>query len=299
MVLAVTKENFNAPATLFKTYDKSTGLKDCKIWEVVRATSAATTFFKSIKCVLDEIEFIDAGFGYNNPCRVLLEEAKRQFPDAQEFEILSIGAGLGDVVTIKNSRVSILEALKDMASNSDRVAREMDDLFEEGSDMYFRFNVERGLEDVTLSDWEKTSRIAAHTHNYINTLPKDVRQIWTDLKDLCGEESEKCRRAAFYVASTQADLPILEAQVNNSIRAPSSLWSHERCIIRYIHLLLRFGQQDQAADCIRRTRIAYRKAGLTMKAAEKAFATLEDVPVRLSFFFLLFLVFFFQSGLRH
>ena len=167
MVLAVTKENVNAPATLFKTYDKSAGFKDCKIWEVVRATSAATTFFKSIKCGLDEIEFIDAGFGYNNPCQVLLEEAKIQFPDAQEFQILSIGTGLGDVVTIKNSRMSILKALKDMASNSDRVAREMDKLFQD-SDRYFRFNVVQGLKDVTLSDWEKTSQIAAHTHNYIS-----------------------------------------------------------------------------------------------------------------------------------
>ena len=114
-------------------------------------------------------------------------------------------------------------------------------------------------------------------------LPKDVRQVWISLKDLCGEESEECRRAAFYVASAQTDLPILEAQVNNSIRTPSPLWSHERCIIKYIHLLLRYGQHDQAADCIRRTRIAYRKAGLTLKAAEKAFAALEDVPA--SFFF--------------
>src|ERR1700722_11661496 len=109
-------------------------------------------------------------------------------------------------------------------------------------------------------------------------LSKDVRQVWISLKDLCGEESEECRRAAFYVASAQTDLPILETQVNSSIRAPSPLWSHERCIIKYIHLLLRYGQHDQAADCIRRTRIAYRKAGLTLKAAEKAFATLEDVP---------------------
>jgi hypothetical protein len=36
-----------------------------------------------------------------------------------------------------------------------------------GSNDYFRFNVEQGLQDVTLSDWEQTSRISAHTHNYI------------------------------------------------------------------------------------------------------------------------------------
>lgn len=38
--------------------------------------------FTSIKCGLDGIEFIDAGFGYNNPCGVLLKEARQQFPNA-------------------------------------------------------------------------------------------------------------------------------------------------------------------------------------------------------------------------
>ncbi|KAJ4198403.1 hypothetical protein NW755_001090 [Fusarium falciforme] len=165
-VLAITKDNVDAPATLFKTYDKSTSFKNCKIWEVVRATSAATTFFKSIKCGMDEIEFIDAGFGYNNPCDVLVGEAKQVFPDAQQILVVSIGTGMGNVVDIRNTRRSILGALQSMASNSSRVAREMAVRYR-GSNDYFRFNVEQGLQDVTLSDWEQTSRISAHTHNYI------------------------------------------------------------------------------------------------------------------------------------
>ncbi|GIZ44722.1 hypothetical protein CKM354_000791300 [Cercospora kikuchii] len=111
-VLAITKANVDSRPTLFTTYGNSASLANCTIWQVVRATSAATTFFKSIKCGRDEIEFIDAGFGYNNPCEILLEEAKTVFPDATEVRVLSIGTGLGDVVEIKDSRISILNALK-------------------------------------------------------------------------------------------------------------------------------------------------------------------------------------------
>ena len=152
---------------LFKTYDRSTGFGDCTIWEVACATSAATTFFKSIKCGRDGIEFIDAGFGCNNPCEILIEEAHRQFPGAQQMRVLSIGAGLGDVVTIKDKRLPILSALKKMATSSKNVAERLDAKY--GDDgPYFRFNVSKGLEDITLSDWEKDSKISGHTFIYIH-----------------------------------------------------------------------------------------------------------------------------------
>ncbi|KLU89782.1 hypothetical protein MAPG_08751 [Magnaporthiopsis poae ATCC 64411] len=167
VVLAVTKDNVDARPTLFTTYDTSIGLSGCTIWQVARATSAATTFFKPIKVGRDEIEFIDAAFGYNNPCEVLIEEARRRFPTRERMQILSVGTGLGDVVSIRDSRRSIIEALKKMATTSKQVADRLDGRL--GVDgQYFRFNVERGLEDTTLSDWKKASKISAHTLNYIH-----------------------------------------------------------------------------------------------------------------------------------
>ena len=166
VILAITKDNVDARPTLFKTYDISESLKDCTVWEVARATSAATTFFKSIKCGRDEIEFIDAGFGYNNPCDVLLEEAREIFPNSELGCILSIGTGLGAVVKIGDSRLSILEALKKMASSSNKVADRLNTRFRNNA-IYFRFNVQKGLEDITLSDWKQRSTISAHTSNYL------------------------------------------------------------------------------------------------------------------------------------
>ncbi|KAI0550528.1 acyl transferase/acyl hydrolase/lysophospholipase [Xylaria curta] len=176
VVLAITKANVDARPTLFTTYDSSASLQDCSIWEVIRATSAATTFFKSIELGRDKIEFIDAGFGYNNPCEVLIDEAEKQFPDRKQLQILSIGTGLGDVVTIKDSRVSILKALKKMASTSTAVTNRLVDRYGDGG-QYFRFNVEQGLNDITLSDWQKTSTISAHTRNYLQGNKRAIQKF--------------------------------------------------------------------------------------------------------------------------
>lgn len=152
---------------MFKTYDTTDSFDGCTIWQVARATSAATILFKPIKVGRDEIEFVDAGFGYNNPCEVLIEEAQRQFPGQQRMRILSIGTGLGDVVTIKDTRYSIIGALKKMATTSKRVAASLDKRYGD-DDQYYRFSVSRGLDDITISDWESASRISAHTRNYLS-----------------------------------------------------------------------------------------------------------------------------------
>lgn len=133
---------------------------------MARATSAATTLFKPIRVGRDGVEFVDAGFGYNNPCEVLVDEAQRQFPERRSMRVLSIGTGLGDVVAIGNTRVSIITALKNMATSSKKVAASLDDRYG-GSGQYYRFNVDQGLRDITLSDWEKASTISAHTRNYL------------------------------------------------------------------------------------------------------------------------------------
>jgi hypothetical protein len=143
---------------------------------VARATSAATTFFKPIRVGRDRVEYIDAGFGFNNPCEVLIDEAQRQFPGRRTMRILSIGTGLGDAVAMRNSRLSIITALKKMATSSKKVAASLDDRYG-GSGQYYRFNVDQGLQDITLSDWEKASTISAHTRNYISDNQRTVKNF--------------------------------------------------------------------------------------------------------------------------
>jgi patatin-like phospholipase/acyl hydrolase len=176
IVLAITKSNVDAGPTLFKTYDTWTPFDGCTIWQVARATSAATTFFKPIRVGRDEIEFVDAGFGYNNPCEELIKETQRAFPEHRELRVLSIGTGLGGVVAIKDKRMSIINSLKKMATSSTKVAASLNDRYSE-SGQYFRFNVDRGLEDITLSDWEQASTISAHTANYLSENSRTIEKF--------------------------------------------------------------------------------------------------------------------------
>ena len=96
---------------------------------------------------------------------LLLSEAEDIF-DNQDFDcVLSIGTGLNEAVSLEDSRLSILGALKKMATSSEATHRRLARRLPE--DVYFRFNVVRGLKDITLSDWEKSSQISAHTTNYL------------------------------------------------------------------------------------------------------------------------------------
>lgn len=117
---------------------------------------------------------MDAGFGYNNPCEVLIAEAQKQFPNHERMLVLSVGTGLGNVVSISDSRKSILKALKKMATSSKKVHLRLDERYGDGRE-YFRFNVERGLEDVTLSDWKKASNISSHTANYLEEKKRIIK----------------------------------------------------------------------------------------------------------------------------
>jgi patatin-like phospholipase/acyl hydrolase len=170
VVLAITSVDVSAAVTKFKTYDVDPAWKDCKIWEVARATSAATTFFKPIKCGRDKIKFCDAAFGTNNPCEVLVDEAGRAFPNKEIACILSIGTGLSRAVDITGNPVGIVAALKKMATNSkavdDRMQRSK--FNDSAGRVYWRLDEKAGVGDLKLDDWKKLSKLSALTHNYIN-----------------------------------------------------------------------------------------------------------------------------------
>ncbi|PHH49483.1 hypothetical protein CFIMG_006583RA [Ceratocystis fimbriata CBS 114723] len=186
VVLAMTKVNLDTVPTFLATHHTAKAFSKCKIWEVARATSAAVEFFDSIKIGRDEIEFIDAGFGYSNPCEVLIEQATSIFPN-REIRITSIGTGLGDVIQIQDTKKSVIEALRKMAASSKAVDLRLRSKYPNtrGQDrQYYRLNVANGLEDTTISDCGKTSNISAHTMNYFS----EKKLIVNELADMLGKD---------------------------------------------------------------------------------------------------------------
>ncbi|KFA75735.1 hypothetical protein S40288_04987 [Stachybotrys chartarum IBT 40288] len=165
-VLTITKDDVNASPHLLTTYGTSSAYGMCTITEAARATSAAPTYFKPIRLGRDGVEYVDAGLGYNNPCAVLVNEAHDQFPGRQPLRILSIGTGLYKVAPIGNGIGSDIKSLRRMATTTQKVEVELKDKYR-GTQQYYRFSVDRGLDSVGLADYGMKSTIITHTENYL------------------------------------------------------------------------------------------------------------------------------------
>ncbi|KAJ7033023.1 FabD/lysophospholipase-like protein [Mycena alexandri] len=190
-VCARNAQNMNANIpVLFRTYDSHETHTGCKIWEAARATSAAPTFFKRIKIGRGQ-HFIDRGLGSNNPSKVVLDEAKRVFPNRQIGCIVSIGTGQGGIISIDRPGffqrlipTDVIEALQGIATDCEAKHEEMLALFDNSPNTYFRLNVEQGMQNIKLSEWEKLSNVEAHTAQYMRR--KEVEKTFTLLVNVMG-----------------------------------------------------------------------------------------------------------------
>ncbi|KAL1890924.1 hypothetical protein Cpir12675_005190 [Ceratocystis pirilliformis] len=175
-VLALTSVNVEIVPTLLRAYDRSDEFTGCKIWEVAGATSAAASFFSPIQIGRCSVKFIDANFDYNNSCEILIREAKKKSSPGQPMIITSIGTGLGNVVGIRDTTSSVIEALKAMASTSKQATLRLKNEYRNIGG-YYRFDVDDGLRDTTVSDWGGMSRISAHTKNYLCKNEHAIREF--------------------------------------------------------------------------------------------------------------------------
>jgi len=169
--------NMSSPR-IFRTYQvRSNQSYNCEIWEAARATSAAPTFFKRIRIGEKDLEeeFIDAGLGCNNPVRQVLEEAENVFGPSRHIAcIISIGTGQGDVIGLRSPDAfqkalptGLVSVLKKIATDCESAAEDIEKRFKRTTDVYFRFNVEQGMQGVTLAEWEKRGEVTQHTMQYI------------------------------------------------------------------------------------------------------------------------------------
>jgi hypothetical protein len=170
--------HINKEPKLFRTWsaDKNPGY-NCKIWEAGRATSAAPTFFKRIHIGNPGMqeEFVDAGIGCNNPVQYLIQEAQREFgPNREVACIVSIGTGKPKVPGFKAPArfqrvlpLDLIKVLTAISTDSEAVASVMEARYQHCAGLYHRLNVERGLEQVSLEEWEKLGEVTTHTMEYL------------------------------------------------------------------------------------------------------------------------------------
>ena len=157
---------------------------NCKIWEAARATSATPTFFDCI--IVSESgtsqPYVDGGMGCNNPIVQVLEEAKLVFPGQQVACIISIGAGQAQTLAIPRPGwlqqvlpLDVVKAICRIATDCEQHAQEVAQRFQCLPNVYFRFNVEQGMQSIGLAQWERLDEVATHTEQYLRMVEVDQK----------------------------------------------------------------------------------------------------------------------------
>jgi predicted acylesterase/phospholipase RssA len=212
VLFAATSANINHPQA-FRTYSVRGSSLNPTIVEAVCATMAVPSFFLPVKIGprLRQQSFIGGPLGANNPARELLKEASAIFgPNRRLAQVLSIGSGLPRVISMDSSadEESVHSLLKEIATDCEMVAQELSTRLYT-VDAYLRLNVDRGMELVTMTDWNELGSIESHAAAYIVTaivtgaLDSSIRHLQERTGALTLEQI-----STFSVSDFSADLSI-------------------------------------------------------------------------------------------
>lgn len=153
---------------------------DCKIWEAGRATSAIGLAFKPIR--IGQSVFHDDGAGTFNPAPYALDEATvNEWPGREVGVFISIGTGKRPKSTDQNQHVwyegfmgEFAEARKKLIAKiegcemlHERMKKDL--LIKRGVNIenYYRFNVEVGVGEFAMNEWNRLGDISTGTRRYL------------------------------------------------------------------------------------------------------------------------------------
>lgn len=159
-----------------------------RIWEAVRATSAATSFFDEIK--IQDVSYVDGATSANNPVNELWNEALATWRDGPRWTLednlqclVSIGTGEPSLQPFGKSLKEVGSTILKIATDTRRVA----ETFRQSKDSFFRdnrifrLNVTHGLENVGLEEASRQGDIMAATARYMALT--DTQDILTRCSD--------------------------------------------------------------------------------------------------------------------
>jgi hypothetical protein len=65
--------------------------------------------------------------------------------------------------------LDVVKAIIAIATDCEGTNQEMEKRFRraQGSRLYFRFNVDQGLQNIRLDEWERLAEVSGHTSNYM------------------------------------------------------------------------------------------------------------------------------------
>ncbi|KAG8710775.1 hypothetical protein FRC09_020939 [Ceratobasidium sp. 395] len=179
MVFVMSEHNMNASTPrIFRSYQGiANQMPNCPIWQVLRATMAHPELFKSFQVGEtsgNPERLVGGDIACSNPTPYVLAEFSVLYPELQVASIVCIGAGHARTIQIPKPNplhrlmpVNVLLAMKDIVTDSERVAQDMAARFQSTTDVYFRFSVDQGMQDARIGRWQGKSEVAAHTRTYM------------------------------------------------------------------------------------------------------------------------------------
>lgn len=148
---------------------------DATILQAALATSAASSFFEPVQ--IGARKFVDGGLAVNNPVEEVKGEAAdiwcRDTGDIKPLVkcFISIGTGNPGKKAIEDKMAKFLAGtLKDLATETEhtekRFAADWRKHLDDGR--YFRFNVDQGMQDIGLAEYQQQGAIEAATDGYLD-----------------------------------------------------------------------------------------------------------------------------------
>lgn len=145
------------------------------ILDAALATSAATGFFAPVR--IGARQFVDGGLGANNPVEQMEREASDIWcadtadlmPQVKCF--VSVGTGHPGTKAIEDNMFKLLsKTLVRMATETEKTEARFISRWRRHHDLkrYFRFNVDHGLEDVGLEEYNQQGTMDAATDSYLD-----------------------------------------------------------------------------------------------------------------------------------
>ncbi|KAL2115914.1 hypothetical protein VTJ04DRAFT_10169 [Mycothermus thermophilus] len=215
--------NYRSPRS-----DNSDLLNATTIWQACRATSAATTFFDPIAIGPFGEQFVDGALGANNPVYAVWNQAQDLWGVDQLRDhlqcLVSIGTGLPTLKPVRDDAFGIWATLKDLTTETEKTAQQFhrDKAYLDDEGRYYRFNVDRGLEEIGLQESKKKTEIAAATRRYVES-----QTIFRQMKACANNLTRRVYHGPYRTTFTLQGVPVSK----NFVARPSVTAELEKCLL--------------------------------------------------------------------
>lgn len=155
---------------------------NCTIWQAGRATSATGIAFKPIQ--IGQSVFIDEGAGQYNPAPFVLDEATvNEWPGREVGVFVSIGTGKRPAGSDHNQHLWYEDFMGEFAEARKRLVAKIEGCEETHQFMlrehlaargvnpenYYRLNVEIGVGEFGMNEWNRLADISTSTRRYLGS----------------------------------------------------------------------------------------------------------------------------------